>query len=688
MDCCSHFTHSLCVVLCCFAAFSEKGGVTIFSHKRIAAHYIRGWFIIDLVACLPWESMATVVSSGATGSVFVKILKSCKALRLLRLSRLFKFLERQQLMGHVMRMMRMLFFFFLFAHWVACMWYALGAYAFTHSDGVDGWLPACAPPLDPNASPFSDLYVTSLYWVLTTWVTVGYGDVLPRTDLEKCFAMSVMVVGAVVYATIFGNVAILLQSLGRLDTIFKTKMETVNFYMDELDLPPAMQVRVRNYYTFLWARHKSFSSSNQLEELPPSLTNQIAQSVGGAGSARGNSTGLHCASWFWLFACSWSLRSRSRAPLARGLCFSSLCVFSLSSFLHQDTIDRCEIFKNADESFLRSVTTRLKFCVSLPGDFVFKEDEAGDKIYFLRKGRIEISTEEDGTLTLLEEGAYFGEISLVLPPPAAAAAVEKAAAEAAARSPHRRGSSSIAGPGGVSASSPSSPDAPPGTPSAASLTAEYGRRKRSASAKSLINSDMYFLLRDEFLSILATYTQYQFLFVAIAEQRLKQTKLHRDELLVEKILELHLKKGWLRLAGFKKQAIRAPGAAPAPVNAGANAGRATVSGVSSGGGGMKRSVSPMPASPPGVRFAPTPSPPSTARAPAATAAATAAAPSASISSPSGAAAAPLLRSPSRLTVPPASLTVDTGATPTPPQATPAAPATVAAASTESKSLES
>lgn len=374
-----------------------------------------------------------------------------------------------------------------------------------------------------------------------------------------------------------------------------------------------------------------------------------------------------------------------------------VCAPSLLSFLHQDTIDRCEIFKNADESFLRSVTTKLKFCVSLPGDFVFKEDEAGDKIYFLRKGRIEISTEEDGPLTLLEEGAYFGEISLVLPPPAAAAAVEKAAAEAAARlPPHRRGSSSIGGLGvggigGMASPSAAGTDAPPGTPSAASLSAEYGRRKRSASAKSLINSDMYFLLRDEFLSILSTYTQYQFLFVAIAEQRLKQTKLHRDELLVEKILELHLKKGWLRLAGFKKQVIRAPGAAPAVVNAN----RMTVSGVSGGAGvngGLKRTGSPMPSGTPppatGVRFAttPTPSPPPSSRSPGAnTAAGAASSPTAAISSPSGASTAQPLRSPSRLAVPPASLTVDTGATPTPPPATPAVPAT--AASTESKSLE-
>lgn len=248
----------------------------IFSRKRIASHYLRSWFLVDLVACLPWEELSKVVS-GASAAATIKVLRGCKALRLLRLNRLFKFLDSHQLMGYLLRMLRMLFVFFLLAHWVACIWFALGASASSSSDGVEGWLAGLTPPLDPRQDPFLDLYLTSLYWVITTWISVGYGDIVAKTDAEKCFAMGAMVLGAVVYASIFGTVALLLQSLGRLDNIFKAKLESVNSYMADLGLPLPLQVRVRNYYSFLWARHKSFSPSNQLDELPPSLTNQIAQ---------------------------------------------------------------------------------------------------------------------------------------------------------------------------------------------------------------------------------------------------------------------------------------------------------------------------------------------------------------------------------------------------------------------------
>lgn len=273
------------VVFYFFTAYDENG-VTVYSRKKIALKYVKGWFTVDLIACLPWEQMAGAVTGQTGGGVLVSILRGCKALRLLRLSRLFKFLESHAMVSHAMRMIRMLFFFFLFAHWFGCLWFAIGAYGSRHSNGLDGWMSALSPPLDPDVNSFEELYVTSLYWVFTTWVTIGYGDIVPHTDLEKCFAMGTMVAGAVIYATIFGNVAILLQSLGRLDNIFKDKMEHVGSYMVDLQLPTTLQLRIRNYYTFLWARHKSFSASNQLEELPASLTNQIAQSVAGEETMR------------------------------------------------------------------------------------------------------------------------------------------------------------------------------------------------------------------------------------------------------------------------------------------------------------------------------------------------------------------------------------------------------------------
>ena len=33
------------------------------THGAIAAHYLRGWFVVDLASCLPWDNIAAAASS-------------------------------------------------------------------------------------------------------------------------------------------------------------------------------------------------------------------------------------------------------------------------------------------------------------------------------------------------------------------------------------------------------------------------------------------------------------------------------------------------------------------------------------------------------------------------------------------------------------------------------------------------
>lgn len=47
-------------------------------------------------------------------------------------------------------------------------------------------------------------YSASLYWAVTTMSTTGYGDILPLTNLERSYALVVMLVGVVVSALVFG----------------------------------------------------------------------------------------------------------------------------------------------------------------------------------------------------------------------------------------------------------------------------------------------------------------------------------------------------------------------------------------------------------------------------------------------------------------------------------------------------
>ena len=74
----------------------------------------------------------------------------------------------------------------LFAHFCACTWIILG----TQSE--DSWISSLkaqnADGVWEDYGPF-ELYVVSLYWILATLTTVGYGDFSGSTAAEMLFSM-------------------------------------------------------------------------------------------------------------------------------------------------------------------------------------------------------------------------------------------------------------------------------------------------------------------------------------------------------------------------------------------------------------------------------------------------------------------------------------------------------------------
>ena len=57
------------------------------------------------------------------------------------------------------------------------------------------------------AADTSTRYTSALYWAATTMSTTGYGDIVPLTNYERTYALSVMLVGVVVSALVFGVLA-------------------------------------------------------------------------------------------------------------------------------------------------------------------------------------------------------------------------------------------------------------------------------------------------------------------------------------------------------------------------------------------------------------------------------------------------------------------------------------------------
>ena len=71
---------------------------------------------------------------------------------------------------------------------------------------------ACIDPFgnltayESNGTCRKAAYVTALYYTMSSLTSIGFGNVAANSDNEKIFTCVMMLIGSLLYATIFGNV--------------------------------------------------------------------------------------------------------------------------------------------------------------------------------------------------------------------------------------------------------------------------------------------------------------------------------------------------------------------------------------------------------------------------------------------------------------------------------------------------
>ncbi|KAL6085290.1 hypothetical protein STEG23_028355 [Scotinomys teguina] len=99
--------------------YVSKSGQVIFEARSICIHYVTTWFIIDLIAALPFDLLY------AFNVTVVSLVHLLKTVRLLRLLRLLQKLDRYSQHSTIVLTLLMSMFALL-AHWMACIWYVIG----------------------------------------------------------------------------------------------------------------------------------------------------------------------------------------------------------------------------------------------------------------------------------------------------------------------------------------------------------------------------------------------------------------------------------------------------------------------------------------------------------------------------------------------------------------------------------
>ncbi|CAG03757.1 unnamed protein product, partial [Tetraodon nigroviridis] len=213
------------IVLNFHTTFVGPGGEVISDPKLIRMNYLKTWFVIDLLSCLPYDIINAFenvdeVDVGAE-LIWVQLLFVSghqQPVQLpeggppVRLGRVARKLDHYLEYGAAVLVL-LVCVFGLVAHWLACIWWVqhrrLRGHRRGHQHHQDGQLVyqlaiSIGSPYRYNASgsgqweggPGKDsLYITSLYFTMTSLTTIGFGNIAPSTDGEKIFSVAMMMVG-------------------------------------------------------------------------------------------------------------------------------------------------------------------------------------------------------------------------------------------------------------------------------------------------------------------------------------------------------------------------------------------------------------------------------------------------------------------------------------------------------------
>ncbi len=94
-------------------------------------------------------------------------------------------------------------------------------------------------------------------------------------------------------------------------------------------------------------------------------------------------------------------------------CYSIKIFQGILGYNYKQLIQSTPLFQNANETFVTAVLTRLNVEVFLKEEVIIQSGTKGDRMYFISRGSVEIVTDDDTVLNVLEEGTYFGEICLL-----------------------------------------------------------------------------------------------------------------------------------------------------------------------------------------------------------------------------------------------------------------------------------
>ena len=191
--------------------------------------------------------------------------------------------------------------------------------------------------------------------------SLGYGSApVAVTDAEFVLAIAVQVLGACSIALVFSNIAKIMARLDAVQTRFTAQLDSINEFGKFYKLPATMRAKLTEYVTFSFGVNRGISIQEVTASLPQTLRGEVLY------------------------------------------------------LMHEQLLRKVPMFRNTDDMFIKALVRTLQPQVLLRGDYLFRMNEPGDCMFFIKSGCVQLKS-LDGTVVFasLMPGAFLGELSML-----------------------------------------------------------------------------------------------------------------------------------------------------------------------------------------------------------------------------------------------------------------------------------
>ncbi|KAJ9538244.1 hypothetical protein OSB04_030977 [Centaurea solstitialis] len=323
--------------------------------KSIATRYLSTWFLMDLASTLPFDLAAYLFTGHHRMDLPFTILGLLRFWRLRRVKQFFTRLEKDIRFNYFwVRCARLLCVTLFLVHCAGCIYYLL-AVLYPHEGRT--WIGSMNPNF--READLYILYISAIYWSITTMTTVGYGDLHAENAAEMVFIIFYMLFNLGLTAYIIGNMTNLVVEGTRRTMEFRNSIEAASSFVGRNRLPKRLKEQILAYMCLRF-KAESLNQQQLIEQLPKTICKSIRQ------------------------------------------------------HLFMPTIEKVYLFNGVSREILLLLVADMKAEYIPPREDVIIQNEAPDDVYIIVSGEVEIidcdPMEKEQVLGVLRAGEMFGEV--------------------------------------------------------------------------------------------------------------------------------------------------------------------------------------------------------------------------------------------------------------------------------------